>query len=466
MTTLLSDVEIGGRAGLSLRIEGDTIAAIGRLRPVASDELIIDGEGGALIPGLHDHHIHLRSWAAALGSVWLGPPHVSDATTFAQALKSAARAAPGGWIRGVGYHESVAGPLDAAALDAIVSASPVRIEHRTGAMWFLNSPALDRIGATAASEPAVERDRHGTPTGRLARGDAWLARVAGDGPPDLAAVGRAAAARGVTAFTDADPFRDPRAVAHLAGAIESGAIAQRVVAMGQPGLELPAHPRLTLGPVKILLDDDSAADIAELGERIRTARAEDRAVAIHCVTRLQLVAALVALADAGSTSPGGDRIEHGSVIPAELIADLVRLGLTVVTQPGLLAERGDAYRADVEADDFGSLYRCRSLVDAGVPVLLSTDAPYSAPDPWAAIRAASDRRTPTGAVIGAAEAISREDALNRLTSAVQPYIGAPADLCLLPEPLDRVLARSAAPQVAATFVAGKPVYRRDAGKSS
>ena len=466
MTTLLRHVEIGGRAGLSLRIAGDAIAAIGLLRPAASDDLIIDGRGGALIPGLHDHHVHLRSWAAALGSLWLGPPQVPDATMFAAALRKAAGAAPGGWIRGVGYHESVAGPLDAAALDAIVSTSPVRIEHRTGAMWFLNSAALERLGAAAASEPAIERDRRGAPTGRLARGDAWLARAAGDGPPDLAAVGRVAAERGVTAFTDADPFRDTPAVDHLAGAIQRGAIAQRVLAMGQPGLELPAHPRLTLGPVKILLDDDAAADIAALGALIRTARAEDRAVAIHCVTRLQLVAALVALGDAGSVSPGGDRIEHGSVIPAELIAELVRLGLTVVTQPGLVAERGDAYRADVDADDFGSLYRCRSLIDAGVPVLLSTDAPYSAPDPWAAIRAASDRRTPSGAVIGAAEAINRADALTRLTSAVQPGVGAPADLCLLPEPLDRVLARTAAPQVAATFVAGEPVYRRDGGNSS
>lgn len=466
MTTLLRDVEVGGRRGLSARIEGDTIAAIGLLRPVASDELIIDGAGGALINGLHDHHIHLRSWAAALGSLWLGPPQVPDAATFASVLRSAARAAPGGWIRGVGYHESVAGPLDAAALDVVVSSNPVRIEHRTGAMWFLNSAALDRLGASAASERAVERDQRGDPTGRLTRGDAWLARVAGDGAPDLAAVGRAAAALGITAVTDADPFRDARAVDHLAAAIESGAVAQRVVAMGQPGLELPAHPRLTRGPVKILLDDDGAADIADVGERIRAARAEDRAVAIHCVTRLQLVAALVALADAGSTTAGGDRIEHGSVIPAELITELVRLGLTVVTQPGLLAERGDAYRADVEADDFGSLYRCRSLIDAGVPVLLSTDAPYSAPDPWAAIRAASDRRTPSGAVVGAAEAISRKEALNRFTSGVQPGIGGPADLCLLPEPLDRVLARPTAPQVAATFVAGEPVYRRDARNSS
>lgn len=466
MTTLLRDVEIGGQAGLSLRIEGDTIAAIGPLRPAASDELIIDGSAGALIPGLHDHHVHLRSWAAALGSLWLGPPQVSDAATFASVLTSAARAAPGAWIRGVGYHESVAGALDAAALDALVSSAPVRIEHRSGAMWFLNSAALDRLGAAAASEPAIERDQRGAPTGRLARGDAWLARTVGGGAPDLAVVGQAAAALGITAFTDADPFRDRQAVDHLAAAVASGAIAQRVVAMGQPGLELRAHPRLTRGPLKILLDDDSAADVAGVSELIGAARAEGRAVAIHCVTRLQLIAALVALADAGSPAPGGDRIEHGSVIPAELIAELVRLRLTVVTQPGLLAERGDAYRADVDPDDLDSLYRCRSLIDAGVPVLLSTDAPYSAPDPWVAIRAASDRRTPSGAVIGAAEAISRADALNRITSAAQLRIGAPADLCLLPEPLDRVLARPFAPPVAATFVAGEPVYRGGAANSS
>ena len=51
-----------------------------------------------------------------------------------------------GWIRGVGYFESVAGELDRARLDRLAPARPLRIQHRSGALWMLNSAAVDRLG--------------------------------------------------------------------------------------------------------------------------------------------------------------------------------------------------------------------------------------------------------------------------------------------------------------------------------
>ena len=36
----------------------------------------------------------------------------------------------GEWLRGTGYHESVAGELDRHALDRWVPARPVRVQHR------------------------------------------------------------------------------------------------------------------------------------------------------------------------------------------------------------------------------------------------------------------------------------------------------------------------------------------------
>src|SRR5439155_12888916 len=93
----------------------------------------------------------------------------------------------------------------------------------------------------------------------------------------------------------------------------------------------------------------------------------------------------------------GDRIEHAGVVPAELVAELARQRLTVVTQPGFVAERGDQYLRDVDADDVAHLYRVRSLLDAGVAVAFGTDAPYGSADPWRVIRAAVDRGAPRSA---------------------------------------------------------------------
>ena len=52
------------------------------------------------------------------------------------------------WLRGVGYHELVAGELDRWLLDEIVADRPLKIQHRSGKMWMLNSLAAERLSTT------------------------------------------------------------------------------------------------------------------------------------------------------------------------------------------------------------------------------------------------------------------------------------------------------------------------------
>lgn len=424
---------------MSVRIRNAEQGEVVVGRGPVDDEL--DAEGGAVMPGLHDHHIHVGALAAAASSVPVGPAEISGGR---EGLGAALRSAPGEWVRAVGYHESVAGPLDAAALDGLVPDRPVRVQHRTGVLWMLNSEALRRVGAADVREAGIERDGSGAPTGRLWRMDRWLGLRVPKTDLDVVAVGRAAAAMGVTGFTDADPIR-------AAGDLERLAmLPQRVVAMGPVGMLVPDHPRLARGPVKVLLDDDTLPPLDDMAALVEAAHGEGRAVAVHCVTRVQLVFALAA----GLGSAAGDRIEHGSVIPDELIAELAASGIGVVTQPGFVFERGDEYLRDVDPDDRPHLYRCRSLLDAGVAVSLSTDAPYTSADPWTAMRAAVDRRTRSGEVIGPDEAVDAATALRMLQSAE------PDDACVLASPLADVLESPHADAVRATIVAGRVVYSR------
>ncbi|HEX6567820.1 MAG TPA: amidohydrolase family protein, partial [Acidimicrobiales bacterium] len=144
----------------------------------------------------------------------------------------------------------------------------------------------------------------------------------------------------------------------------------------------------------------------------------------------------------------GDRVEHGAVVPPELRPALARHGLTVVTQPGFIAERGDDYARDVDPDDLPVLYPCRSLLDDGIPVALSTDAPYGDADPWRAVAAAARRTTPGGTLLGPGERLPPRRALTLFTG--DPHRpggpprtvarGSPADLCLLDVPLAAALA--------------------------
>lgn len=130
-------------------------------------------------------------------------------------------------------------------------------------------------------------------------------------------------------------------------------------------------------PVKFLLDDATLPTPGELAASVAAVR--PRPVAVHCVTRVQLLVTLLALEEAGPVA--GDRIEHGSVIPAETMPWLARLGVTVVTQPHFPVERGREYATDVDPDDQAHLYRCRSLGEAGIPLAAGTDAPYGSADP-------------------------------------------------------------------------------------
>ena len=196
---------------------------------------------------------------------------------------------------------------------------------------------------------------------------------------------------------------------------------------------------------------------------IEQAHRHGRAAAVHCVTRTAIVLTLAAWDVVGSRA--GDRVEHGSVVPPEVIGSLVRHGITVVTQPSFIGERGDEYLHDV-AEDLPHLYRCRSLLKAGIRVAGRNDAPYTAPDPWQAMRAAASRAGPSGAILGTSEAVDPAQALRLFLGELHDpggaartvHFGGSADLCLLRYPLNVALERLTAEDVAATVCSGRLVH--------
>lgn len=430
--------------GTTVDIRTDqTILAVGPGLSAEADEEVFDADGATVLPGLHDHHVHLRSAAAALTSAPAGPPAVATAADLRAALRDAPVDADG-WIRAVGYHDSVAGPLDRQLLDTLSGPTPVRVQHRSGAMWTLNSAALARIGAS------------GHPDGRFFRSDPAEPRPR---PPALAEVSARLAAVGVTGVTDATPGYSQRDLAAFDAARSAGEVSQRLHCMAVAGTR--ATGQVSVGGAKIILDD-TTLDYEALLRWVTDNHAVDHPVAIHAVTDAQLVVAVAALREAGRRT--GDRIEHAAVVPEDCIADLVELGATVVTQPNFVAERGDEYRAGIPTSRHHQLWRVASLCAAGVPVAFSTDTPFGVGDPWAAMRAAVHRRTRRGAVLGVSEAVSPQQALTMFLGwPERPDLprrvaaGQPGDLCVLDASPRRVLAELDAGLVAATVIGGRVV---------
>ena len=462
MTSLLiRNVEVEGRRGLDVAIDDGWIRAIRPGLQSAGEQ--IEGNGGALIPGLADHHIHLLATAALDESCVLDD--VSDKNTLKARIVSAIeRLGPGSWLRATGLSPALAHWLTPAILDQWAPDHPVRIQDQSGALWILNPKALDHLCGHELAE-GVEQDSSGRPTGRLWRADSWLRATLGPSAgPSLAPLGTRLAACGVTAVTDASAANDAVSAQILADAVRRGDLPQRLTVMSAAPLTAPEDGAFDVGPVKVLLDERNLPLIDSLVEAIERAREQCRNVAVHCVTAAELALALAAFMSAGSIY--GDRIEHGGIIPAEAMATVHDLRLTVVTQPGFILARGDRYLRDVAPYEQPDLYRCGSLMACGVPTALSSDAPYGPIDPWLAIRAATHRCTRAGKSLGHEERISSSDALRRYFGSLgdpggpprKVKVGEPADLCLLAVPWDEACKNPDSKLVRATIVNGRTIF--------
>ena len=435
-----------------------------RIEPASIDggvDMVIEAAGGALLPGLHDHHVHLLAMAARMATVDLDACSTPEA--FDLALVEVTRDASDSWVRAGGYDEHRHGALDRGRLDALVGDVAARVQHRTGLSWVLSSTALARVDALASDDPCIERDESGHPTGWLHRGDAWLAEQIGVTAPDLAPVGRELAAFGITGVTDATVDLGPGRLALLRRARLDGDLPQHLLLLGTDS-DAEVAGWADIGPAKLLADEMLGLDPMALAVRIRDQHAAGRPVAIHAVSRVETIAAVTALREAGMMH--GDRLEHGSVLPYELDQSLADGGVIVIIQPALVGERGDHHLRTVEPSDLPLLHRQASLIAAGVAIAAGSDAPVTSADPWRAIATASNRRSRAGVVVGAAERVDARTALDWfLTPLENPAgtprrvaVGSPADLCLLDVALDAMLAAPDAAHVRTTWIDGVMVH--------
>lgn len=418
---LISDTTVDG-ARLDCRIRDGRVVEMQPGLPLLDGESHISADGGDLLPGLADHHIHLHASAAARRSIDLGGAD----------LEKVADDGGTGWLRVIGAGVELA----RADLDTRWPRRPVRVQHRSGALWTLNSAALATL-RPGASDQELRNGQFWRSTARLRSLLDAVHEV------DLAGLGAQLAALGITHVTDATP--------DFGGA----SIPQHVLSLG------PDSP----GPRKIVIPDHEPPDLGWLLDRIRTAHDDGRGVALHVVSAAAMALAIAALREAGSIER--DRIEHAAICSDDAARALAELGVTVVTQPSIVARHGAAYLAESPADERPLLWRHAGLLRLGVRVAVSSDAPYGDVDPWRTVAAAATRLS-AGQVIGPDERVAPATAFASLLATPldpagpprQIRTGCPADLCLLDRSLERALALAVAGgpvTVRATFITGQRI---------
>ena len=178
---------------------------------------VIDAGEAAVIPGLHDFHIHLVGLARTRGAIALDD--AADGAEVAARIAAAARAGDGeAWLTGRGWSERQLAGLDAGALDAAAGERLAFLTSHDGhSAWA--SPAARRLAGLGAETPdppggRLERGAGGEPTGILRETAMDLVaplvtRLQGAALRDaLDATLRELAAFGVTGASEAGDYTD------------------------------------------------------------------------------------------------------------------------------------------------------------------------------------------------------------------------------------------------------------------
>ena len=287
-----------------------------------------------------------------------------DIPTLLNRLRQAAASrAPGDWVRATGFDEAFVAERRLPTieeLDDVAPDTPLVLHHRSGHLQLRN--------AAAGDDPAPAID-----------GDELADAMRG--------ISIELARAGVVELHDASPSNvdDWRLLSRW---VDELVITQELTVMpgvahldafAEAGLHHGArHGHTTVGPAKVL-NPPQGIDAA-----VRAAHERDWPVAVHVMEIDELGEAL------GVVGPG-DRLEHVALSLPEQVDRIARSGATVVTQPSFLVHRRTKYLEQLTPTEHAWLYRVRSLLDAGVPVHLSSDAPVVPADPDDIVRGAVER---------------------------------------------------------------------------
>jgi predicted amidohydrolase YtcJ len=517
-------MEPAARAG-AVAFQNGRIAAVGDTKALLAEAgprtTLYDLEGRTVVPGFIDAHAHIWKIGHLLTSMLdlRRVPSIQD--LCAAVHQRDAKLPPGDWLQGRGFNEAALAEHrrpTRADLDHAVPSRPVVLTRTCGHIFAVNSRALKLAGITAQTQAPVggviERDADGQPNGILH--ETAMGLITRVMPPptagDYAKMIRAALEHqlslGITSSSDCgvapellDVYLDLDRRLDLD---RQDALPARVLVMPlrrvdgrKDPVPLPAKhvsDRLRVDTVKFLADGGLSGATAALSVRYRhldtqgTLRFDEddlRAlcqeshdhgwrIATHAIGDVAIDQVLRIYEGLGPHPEGfAHRIEHFG-LPSELqLKRAAKLGVISAPQSIFIRELGRNFLEFVPDQFLPRTYPIRAMLDAGLTVALSSDAPVVEDDnPLAGMNAAITRRSKEGVAIAPEQSISAQEALYAYTmggaiasgeaanrGSIRP--GKWADVAVLSsDPLTAAPAALLDIRVEMTFVAGNKVYQR------
>ena len=448
---------------------GENIMAVGSAADIASligdDTEVINADGGMLVPGFIDAHVHLMSGGSSIASVQLRD--AQSPQEFARRIgEFASSAEPGEWITGgLWDHTNWGGELPSRDwIDAVTPDNPVWIMRLDGHMGLGNSRALELAGVDADTPDVaggeIVRDAEGRPTGVLK--DNALRLVFNEMPAPtasqldryLVAAMQYVASNGVTTVHDMfeEGMGSWQSLATYRRAEANGSLITRIYSVTpltewQKLVEdIAEHGRggdwLRTGGVKGYMDgalgshtaamlepftdtpDDSGFLLESLDDYRRWIAGADAAglqLVVHAIGDKAIRDLLDIYHDVAEQNGDRDRrlrMEHAQHIHPDDIPRFAIQNVIASVQPYHAIDDGRWAEAVIGAKRAETTYAFRSLLDAGAHVAFGSDWFVAPASPLEGIYAAVTRRTldgknPDGWV--PAQKVTVEEALHAYT---------------------------------------------------
>jgi predicted amidohydrolase YtcJ len=399
------------------------------------DADVVDLGAGFVSPAFVDSHLHVT--ATGLTLIGLDLRSATSRRHCLQLIVDYAAAHPGQPLWGHGWDESAwpeNQPPTTAELDAVVGDRPAYLT-RIDAHSALASTALRRLtpGSPAANHPLAAQQPLSEDAHHLARAVARELLTPTQLAEARAAALDAAAAAGIVAVHECagpdigglDDWQQLRntdhgveVIGYWGQAVTSPAQARALIEdTGAHGLAgdlfvdgaLGSHTAWLHEPYDDVPDCVGVChlDSDAITTHVRACTEAGVTAGFHVIGDAAVSAAVGALErvvdDFGVTAVArcGHRLEHLEMVTAEQAARLGAWGVIASMQPNFDALWGGPdglYARRLGADRGTRLNPFALLASQGVPLAFGSDAPVTALDPWATVRAATAHRTPGSAV--------------------------------------------------------------------
>ncbi|MED5397625.1 MAG: amidohydrolase [Actinomycetota bacterium] len=505
----------------AVRIDGRRITHVGSLADAGAlgDARVIDLDGRSILPGFVDAHTHPLMHGQCAS--WADLTSASSVDEVVKLLGEHARTevrsvTP---IRGFGYdhHRLAEGRHPTAVeLDRVVDDRTVTVMHVSGHGFSVNSHGLAEAGITAATPTppggVIDRDEAGRPLGRVF--DAACDLLTGpdgvklgnhgpnlhlpDDPDDLARMlddaQEAFLATGVTTVGDCQvteremqAFLTARDAGRLTLRVVMYVLSSHVDSLDRLGIDSwLGDDRLSVGGVKHYADGALTGGTAylpcgcgathghlyhgpgELEDLLVASATAGRQTATHAQGPEAIQLVLDALGRAPLRPDLRHRIEHCGFPSVDQLTEMCRLGVVPVPQPTQVHLYGEGVRRD-HPEVADGMYPSGRIAAAGLPVVLSSDAPVTRPCVMLSCWAAETRLTSAGRVLGDENRITRAQSLSGYTvggahalrrdDVGSLAVGNPADLVLLDnDPFTVTVDRLPDVAVLETWVDSRPAW--------